>query len=134
MSSIHDRINKAISQYSVALMSNTKWKVVFEQIADHELVLSVAYVREHSYGSEQKITNLRLEDSHIADGVLFGGPITYKEIYGLRINRFESSKNPTTGATLQSEVQSISFLTNLDKLGKYPIEVTEKHIFINGYK
>ncbi|WP_119394392.1 hypothetical protein [Salinibius halmophilus] len=134
MSSVHDRINKAISQYSAALMSNTKWKIVFEQLAEHKLAFSLSYVREQHYGPEQKITNLKLGNDYVADGVLLGGPVYFKEIHCLKINRFVTYKNPLTGASFEIDRYSVSFLNTLDKLGKYPIDFSEEHIYISGYK
>jgi len=134
MSLIHGRIDKAISQYAVAFMNNTKWKVVFEQICAEDLSFAIAYVREHNYGIMQKIITLRLEDRYIADGCLIGGPVSYKEIYSLKIERFKAYRDSVTGAECQDNKQSTAFINSLNKLGKYPLELTKKHIYINGYK
>ncbi len=133
MDTIRDRIDKSISNYSVSLMNNTKWKLVFEKVAELQLSFRVAFVREHKFGLSHELEGKYIEDKGIADGALVCGPVKYKEIYCVQIERFINVQNPETGATTKTDSQSNLLISYLNMCGMFPIEVTENYINIQGY-
>jgi hypothetical protein len=113
---------------------STKWRKTFTVIADTGIKFRVALVSNHKYGLEQVLRNSELNETHIGDGCIVGGPIEYKEIFGLQVARYESIRNPQNGANYKDEAKSIAFKQAIESLGMYPIEVTEEHIYIHGYE
>ena len=115
-------------------MSNSKWRKVLGIVAELGIEFRVAFVGGQKYGLSQTLKNPILNESHIGDGCLIGGPITYKEIFGLQLLRYENLRNPKNGANYKDEEKSLRFRQTMESLGKYPIEVTEEHIYIHGYE
>ena len=137
MNEAHKRDQKAISKYSSALMNNTKWREFFlvlsQQVA--RLPIEVAWVRtETNFQIAYCPPVSLLEDDYIKDPGIGGGPCYYKEIFAIRIVRKQDYKNPKTGAVSKSEKESLELLNDLEKLGQLPIEITDVHIIINGYR
>ncbi|MGO2073899.1 MAG: DUF6678 family protein [Pseudoalteromonas sp.] len=134
MSKVQQRIDSAIANYSVALMNNTKWKHVFKKLTEFQMIFQIAFVREHKYGSLQKIHTLDVIDDHLADGCVCGGPTYFKEIYAVKIIRFNKSQNAATGRYENTTTSSNAFLDSLQAFGRFPIEITEENIYIHGYQ
>ncbi|WP_125931909.1 DUF6678 family protein [Thiosocius teredinicola] len=122
------------ARYSVALMNNTKWREVLAEISSAQVWFSIAYVGEEKYGTLQALENLGLFERHVGDGCLIGGPVEYKDIFAIRIERFEEFRNTSTGKKFADESKSLELTARLKNVGLLPIEVDEQHITIFGYK
>ncbi len=136
-SKVNERTQRAISRYSVSLMNNTKWReiliVLYQQKAGFPI--EVAFVRDEEEFRQTGVPPINLlEDDFIQDGGFGGGPCDYRDIFAIRIKRKENYRNPKTGAVSISEEASNELLKALNKLGKLPIELTDEHIIIHGYK
>ena len=134
MAKLRNESRKFNSRYSIALMNNTKWREVLSEIASIQVAFSIAYIHEEIFGYSQILCNPDLHEYYIGDGCVIGGPVKYKEIFAVRIERFEEQRNSKTGQITSDESKSIKLLEHLKNHGLLPIEIDERHITIYGYK
>lgn len=115
-------------------MNNTKWREVLSVAVELEFGwgLTVSDIREpENYISGQPALPDLAED-HVRDPG-FGGPIQYKDIFSLRVPRYEERRNPDSGRRYQSEARAIRFLERLRDLGSIEAVVSEHYVEVRGY-
>ena len=134
---LNERIDKKCKRYTIALMNNTKWKKVLNELVLFGLPFQISCIDEERWGPKNLpdilYTSEDLANDHIRD-VLIGGPVYYKQIFAIRIFRSETLINPKTGRRYQSTEKSDIFLKKINEIGKLPIELDDEFIYIIGYK
>jgi hypothetical protein len=125
-------------KYSTALMSNHKWRKFF-------LVMS-EYASDFS-GIEYRFTDSanifygnapspkQVWDKAIDDPVSgFGGPVEYKHIESLFIPRVYHYRRYINAPISNRVLDLDRFLSELEKLGQFPIKKTSHGIHVYGYQ
>ena len=133
MSEIRKRIDKAISNYSVCLMNNTKWREVLQIIGDLHISVQFAFVRDEEFKMQIKIPKEGCKEKSTTDCIIHG-PILYKEIYAIKCPKYEVKRDLSTGRTYNDDFMFNKLISRLKGAGKIPVEVKEDCIIIKGYQ
>lgn len=119
--------------FRTSYMNNTKWREVIAVAVEHGCCMSVSDISNPCRYLMGQLKREQLAADHIKDPGFGGGPLLYKDIYALRIEKFESSRNLSTGAVELCDRKSTQFVAQLSAIGLVHIEETEEHISILGY-
>ena len=134
MSEILRRIDKSISEYSAALMNNTKWREVLNILGETSMPVQFAFVREEEFSSHQiKFPIGGCNETHTKDCTMHG-PFSFKEIYAIKCPVVGLRANGKTGAKYKCTERSDRFLDKVKAIGIVPIEIREEFIHIKGYE
>ena len=113
-------------------MNNTKWREVFSLAVELECRLLVSDIRSPSHFVRGNIDESMIAEDHIRDPG-FGGPVTYVQIFALRVERYEATRDPSSGRTGLSSARADEFLNRLDDLGMIERVLGEDFIEVRGY-
>ena len=131
--------DKALKQkYSLALMSNHKWRKLFMVMAENGSDFSGI---EYHFTDTEKVLygNAPLASQIWAEAIDdpvegIGGPVEYKHIESILIPYVYSYRTYENSPITSREQDLVRFVEALDKVGRFPIMDTEKGIVIHGYK
>ncbi len=129
----HIKLEKRLRTYSVSLMNNTKWRELFCRIAATGLWFKVSTIWNVESSILQKITQAHFEKEFIGDGCLVGGPLFYKEIFQLRVLRYQP-ESKINEKVEYDDARWQSFLASLDELGEIPLTIHRSEAVIQGYR
>ncbi len=115
-------------------MNNTKWREVLSVAIELEFGwgLTVSDIRETENFIRGWPTLADLAEDHVRDPG-FGGPIQYRDIFSLRVPRYEELRDSASGRRYQSEARAIRFRERLRELGCIETVVSEDYVEVRGY-
>lgn len=125
-------------KYSSALMSNHKWRKLFEAMAKHGTDFSGIEYRftdtdKVFYGSAPRPA--QVWESAIDDPVEgASGPVEYKHIESIFIPRIYAYRRYENAPLTKRDLAIQPFLETLAIVGSFPIIETEEGLVIQGYK
>ena len=142
----HDKYRQKLralveEQYSAWLMNNTKWREVFEVLADRECVFAVDWIYGQSYDAfgtvvdslrwvNQPIERALVDQAGLRDPGI-GGPFDYLCIYSLSV----PGKVPSHVACRHDlRIQNIDLLeSRMAELGQLPVVVEQELWKLTAY-
>lgn len=122
--------------YSVSLMSDTKWRKFFDVLVGMHPAVGVTRMKltyeEEPYDFAVPDRKAEIWESAIDGGP--GGPVDYKHIEWINLPR-EWKWRKYENAPEETTVQEIDALIEaLEAVGQFPVEATEDGVRIVGYK
>lgn len=125
-------------KYSSALMSNPKWRKLFTVMAKYGSDFSgIKYQFTDTdnvfFGhapSVLQVWKTAIDDS--VEGV--AGPVEYKHIKSIMIPNVYSYRAYKNAPLTERPLDIQTFLVELEKVGSFPITITEIGVIIHGYK
>ncbi|MEO6457784.1 MAG: DUF6678 family protein [Chloroflexia bacterium] len=131
------KVEQVIAAFSHAHMSNTKWRKAFLILSAHTLGLTRChwkFVADERVFTTSFPREADLLEEHLADGV-FQPEFVYREIewieipaqYQIEDNRLMSRPPNTTYQNVTGALEA------LNRIGHFPVELTETGLIIRGY-
>ena len=127
------RVNKLISTYSSSLMNNTKWREVLDLVGKHGIAIKFSFIGNEEFLSNVFFPEDGVQGDHTKDCCVHG-PFYLKEIFAIKCAKYETKRNPISGAKYLDDTTYQAFLLDINRLGKLPLTVQDDHLIIYGYQ
>lgn len=127
------RLEKKISSYSGAFMSNAKWKKVLDVLGAVRIPVQFAFVFDERFRPQTLFPVDGYEKDYTKD-CTFHGPFNFREIYAIKCPRYEMQIDSKTGAKHQDETRFNLFIEKLTSTGKFDLEYCDEGVILYAYK
>ena len=133
MNDYERRINKLIATYSSSLMNNTKWREVLDLVGRHGIAIKFSFIGNEEFLSDVFFPEGGVQGDHTKDCCVHG-PFYLKEIFAIKCAKYETKRNPDSGAKYLDDTTYQAFFSDISALGKLPLTEIDDHLIIHGYQ